>query len=69
MTCPRCCSTCYQQQQFRPDSNPTQYRRRCHECGWDSGWRSLPGRTVQACLDCMRSTSRCPAHATIVWPA
>jgi ribosomal protein S14 len=36
--CPRCEVRAFQQYQWRPDQAPTRHRRRCHHCGWDSGW-------------------------------
>ena len=45
IACGVCGSQRWQQQQWRPENTrATEYRRRCHECGWDSGWRTIePG--------------------------
>jgi hypothetical protein len=38
MECGRCGATHWQEQQWRPDIDPTRYIRRCYVCGWSSGW-------------------------------
>lgn len=36
--CPRCEVQHFQQYEVVPDHNPRFHRRRCHNCGWNSGW-------------------------------
>lgn len=44
--CPGCGSTARQRFQWRPDLNPTHRRRRCFDCGYDTGWFAAPTQTT-----------------------
>jgi hypothetical protein len=36
--CPRCESQVHQRYQWKPDLDPRRHKRRCYDCGWESGW-------------------------------